>query len=264
MAFNGNRIAIINSDDDKVVNLSTRGSIDVLSVELIDANGDQVGYAVSTAGDVNGDGYADVMVGAPKDYTEEGIREGGARVFYGCAAGIYSPLVPDWETGSGDSGSYFGSAVATAGDVNHDGYADIIVGAPAYHSDEDQVGAVGAAFVYHGNNEPGVPFPAEPPPVSIGDIVRFFYQSYLEGSIFGVGSTDQEARRRVIIFWRMLTNSRDMIEQDSIVEACTMLNNAYLRSEAYGPPSPPDIINGTAKPELNDMIFELIGVLDCP
>jgi hypothetical protein len=135
-----------------------RAAVNAITAELVevwtftgDATGDKVGYAVGTAGDVNGDGFADVMVGAPKDYTPEGIREGVSRVFYGCAAGIYSALVPDWESGSGDSGSDFGGAVATAGDVNNDGYADIIIGAPTFHSDEVQVGAVGAAFVYHGS-----------------------------------------------------------------------------------------------------------------
>jgi len=114
-----------------------------------DVSGDQVGYAVGTAGDVNGDGYVDVIVGAPKD-TSLVDREGVVRVFYGCAAGVSNTL-PDWQVGSGDAGALFGSAVGTAGDVNNDGYADIIVGAPAYHSEEDQVGTVGAALIYRGS-----------------------------------------------------------------------------------------------------------------
>jgi len=135
-----------------------RAAFDAITVALVEAwyfsgdvSGDQVGYAVGTAGDVNGDGYADIMVGAPKaSHTSDGDREGVVSVFYGCATGV-SGTLPDWQAGSGDSGSEFGGAVATAGDVNNDGYADIIVGAPSYHSDQDQLGAVGAAFVYHGS-----------------------------------------------------------------------------------------------------------------
>lgn len=135
-----------------------RAAFNAITVVLVEVwyfsgevSGDQVGYAVGTAGDVNGDGYADIMVGAPKaSHTPDGDREGVVSVFYGCAAGV-SGTLPHWQAGSGDSGSEFGGAVATAGDVNNDGYADIIVGAPSYHSDEGQVGAVGAVFVYHGS-----------------------------------------------------------------------------------------------------------------
>ena len=80
------------------------------------------GFSVATAGDVNGDGYADVLVGAP-----ESGAGGRAYVFLGSPAGLTStPLL----TLSGAAGARYGHAVSTAGDINSDGYSDILVGAP--------------------------------------------------------------------------------------------------------------------------------------
>jgi hypothetical protein len=111
------------------------------------AEGDQYsalfGAAVGTAGDVNGDGYADVIVGS---YYYNG-QKGRAFVYHGSAAGLSSGF--DWWAESDDPGAaWFGYSVATAGDVNGDGYDDVIVGAPYYSIDGD---SVGGAFVFHGS-----------------------------------------------------------------------------------------------------------------
>ncbi|MCJ7551658.1 MAG: integrin alpha, partial [Anaerolineae bacterium] len=101
------------------------------------------GEAVGVAGDVNGDGYADVYVGAPS-YPSWG-EPGGVYVYHGSALGLSA--TPDW-IGEGEGrGDFFGSAVGAAGDVNGDGYADLIVG--AYHRPNwaDQ----GKAYVYLGS-----------------------------------------------------------------------------------------------------------------
>jgi SdrD B-like protein/FG-GAP repeat protein/VCBS repeat protein len=110
-------------------------------------NGDQagayVGIAVSTAGDVNGDGYADVVVGA-YGYSNPETNEGRAYIFPGSASGP----VPGWSVESNSANGTLGGAVATAGDVNGDGYADILVGAPYYDgAATDQ----GAAYLYLGS-----------------------------------------------------------------------------------------------------------------
>ncbi len=87
-----------------------------------DSASDYLGYSVSAAGDVNGDGYGDVMVGALYD-DNNGTDSGSARVFSGVNGSILY-------TFNGDSASdYFGYSVSSAGDVNNDGYADVIVGA---------------------------------------------------------------------------------------------------------------------------------------
>ena len=113
------------------------------------AEGDQAianfGWSVGPAGDVNGDGYADVIVGAP-GYENGETAEGRAFVYYGSATGLSTTA--DWTAESDQALAIFGSSVATAGDVNGDGYDDVIVGAPGYSNGET---AEGRAFVYHGS-----------------------------------------------------------------------------------------------------------------
>ncbi len=94
-----------------------------------DQVGARFGISVATAGDVNGDGYADVIVGAP-EYDNGVTNEGRAYVYLGDASGLATS--PAWTAESRQAGSYFGGCVATAGDVNGDGYADVIVGASGY------------------------------------------------------------------------------------------------------------------------------------
>ena len=113
------------------------------------AQGDQaqarLGMSVASAGDVNGDGYGDVVAGAIY-YTDGQSREGGAFVYLGSASGLSTS--PSWTAESNQASSYFGWSVAAAGDVNGDGYGDLLVTAPYYDngaSDE------GRAFLYLGS-----------------------------------------------------------------------------------------------------------------
>jgi hypothetical protein len=102
------------------------------------------GRSVSTAGDVNGDGYSDVIVGAPG--YDAWSNQGRAYVYHGSAAGLNNAA--DWTVESNGENAFFGSSVSTAGDVNHDGYSDVIVGAHSYSNAEHNEGK---AFVYHGS-----------------------------------------------------------------------------------------------------------------
>jgi hypothetical protein len=104
-----------------------------------------LGSGAATAGDVNGDGYDDVVVGAP-GYDNGQANEGAAFVYYGSSSGLST--TPNWMAESNQSGAEFSHWVAPAGDVNGDGYDDIIVGAWFY--DHGQYNE-GAAFVYHGS-----------------------------------------------------------------------------------------------------------------
>ena len=106
--------------------------------------GDLLGYAVNTAGDVNNDGFADIIIGAPKE-TDTVDREGVVHIFHG---GPNKPDTPDRSLSSHEKGSEFGGAVSTAGDVNGDGFDDVIIGAPSFKNDTTQAGAI---FVYHGS-----------------------------------------------------------------------------------------------------------------
>ncbi len=105
------------------------------------------------AGDFNGDGFADLAIGAPNAGPQGKQNSGGVTILYGQAAfafrndlitGLQEPL---------DAGDYFGASLA-AGDFNNDGFDDLAVGVPGFDSwSEPQVGAV---FTYHGSAAQGL------------------------------------------------------------------------------------------------------------
>jgi hypothetical protein len=101
------------------------------------------GLSVGTAGDVNGDGYDDVIVGAPY-YTNGQEHEGAVAVYHGSSSGLY--LLPNWLSERNDPDVHFGNSVGTAGDVNGDGYDDVIIGEYLF-GEQDQ----GLAVVFHGS-----------------------------------------------------------------------------------------------------------------
>ncbi|HSW55228.1 MAG TPA: integrin alpha, partial [Ignavibacteriaceae bacterium] len=104
---------------------------------------DYFGYSVSTAGDVNGDGYSDVIVGASLN-DAGGSNAGRAYIYYG---GANMDNTADVILTGAAADDYFGSSVSTAGDVNGDGYSDVIVG--AYGNDAGGTSA-GRAYIYYG------------------------------------------------------------------------------------------------------------------
>ena len=119
----------------------------------------QLGNAAGTAGDVNGDGYSDVIAGA-QYYDGSVANDGAAFVWIGAAGGPESAATPDeafWRAYGGQAGARFGYSAATAGDVDGDGYSDVIVGAPYYDNGEADEGGV---FVYLGGAAAVAPTPA--------------------------------------------------------------------------------------------------------
>lgn len=107
---------------------------------------DNFGRSVAGAGDFNGDGLDDVIVGA-----DENSTQGKAYIFYGGKTGSTNAVNADVIINGQDSVDAFGWSVAGAGDFNNDGFGDVIVGAIG----DANIGAnAGSAFIFFG----GLPF----------------------------------------------------------------------------------------------------------
>src|SRR5215204_920303 len=98
-----------------------------------EAEGDRSGFSVSGAGDINGDGFDDVIVGAP-GADPNGPGSGAAYVVFGKASGFVANLNLSTLTGTNGfrisgaaAGDASGGSVSAAGDVNGDGYDDVII-----------------------------------------------------------------------------------------------------------------------------------------
>ncbi|MEW6745704.1 MAG: integrin alpha [Planctomycetota bacterium] len=100
------------------------------------------GVSVSGAGDVNADGFDDVIAGASNDSTY-GSSSGKATVFSGRDGSIL------FEFFGSAASAFLGASVSGAGDVNGDGFADVIVGAPGDYRARDPLGT---AIVFSGRD----------------------------------------------------------------------------------------------------------------
>jgi hypothetical protein len=87
----------------------------------------EVGWVATRAGDVNGDGWSDVVATSVEEVG--GTTNGTARVYHGSPSGFAA--APDWSW-NGTGNEKFGFSATGVGDVDADGYDDLLVGAPSY------------------------------------------------------------------------------------------------------------------------------------
>ncbi|MBK9332675.1 MAG: FG-GAP repeat protein [Ignavibacteria bacterium] len=198
---NSNSYSIVVNDEGAVypITIDPLSSTPVWAAEINQTSAN-FGWSVATAGDVNGDGYSEVIVGAP--YYDNGqTDEGGVFVYHGSVNGL--SLTPNWTKEINQASALFGLSVATAGDVNGDGYSDVIIGSPTYdsvHTDE------GRAYVYYGsasglqtgfswkfeNNQAGANFGYSVS--SAGDVNNDGYSDVIVGAPFYDGGHTNEGR----------------------------------------------------------------------
>src|SRR5438552_8317720 len=121
---------------------------------LLDSNedeGNRFRYAVAGLGDVNGDGVPDMIIGVPKANASDDLPDvGTAYIFSGANGSLIRQLNPPTQILS----ERFGSALANAGDVNHDGVNDVIIGAPGASKAYVFNGATGALLFTLANPSP--------------------------------------------------------------------------------------------------------------
>jgi hypothetical protein len=145
-----------------------------------EASGNQFGRSVATAGDVNGDGYSDVIVGA---FSYAGST-GKAYLFLGGPSG---PLaIPSWTKVGEATNSNYGSSVATAGDVNGDGYSDVVIGAYG------NAASTGKAYLYLGG---ATGLSATAAWTAVGEAASNFFGS----SVATAGDVNGDGRSDVVV-----------------------------------------------------------------
>jgi FG-GAP repeat len=99
----------------------------------------EFGRALLATGDLNGDGVADFVVGAPRQDSSSNTKVGAAYAFSGRDGSFLYRLSPPEDQHNGR----FGQGLADPGDLNGDGVDEIVVGAP-------RVDGVGRAYVFDG------------------------------------------------------------------------------------------------------------------
>ncbi|CAN5503338.1 integrin alpha [soil metagenome] len=114
----------------------------------------RTGLSVSEAGDMNGDGFGDLIIGAPLAY-HDGKRLGAVYVVFGESSGVAANLDLASLNGANGfkikgkvEGSFFGHSFSSAGDVNGDGFADLIIGVK--NTSSDNLLANGSSYVVFG------------------------------------------------------------------------------------------------------------------
>ena len=180
-------------------------------IDLLAAGGNQIagavavdhaGTSVSPAGDVNGDGLADVIVGAPDADNNGRSASGSAYVIYGSPGRSSIDLAgglgaAGFRIDGAAASDFAGTSVAAAGDVNADGVDDVIVGAPQANPIAQ---AAGAAYVIYGQRTAD---PADVDLLALGNrglvIATNFAGALMGTSVDGAGFFNNDSIADVVV-----------------------------------------------------------------
>ncbi len=155
------------------------------------------GFAVSTAGDVDGDGLSDLLVSAYEstDFGTSG-RSGAVYLYPGSTLSAGSPELTDADAAyifHGNDGESVGISVDSAGDVDGDGLDDIVMGALYYGASDE-----GAAYVMLGSSL-GVPATFDLSTDADYQIVGTGFREYVGRIVAGVGDVDGDGLDDVLV-----------------------------------------------------------------
>ncbi len=153
---------------------STRPAWSVLGRDI----DDRVGNAVAAAGDVNRDGYMDVLVTTSRDSFPGGTRLPYVDLFLGSDRGLSS--VPSWRRFGAGTLERYGAILAGLGDVNGDGFDDILIAAPDRTVAGE--GIVGVAEIFHGS--------AAGPPAAPTEVLMGRADLHLQWHMIGAGDVN--------------------------------------------------------------------------
>ncbi|MEQ8995345.1 MAG: hypothetical protein RID53_02440 [Coleofasciculus sp. B1-GNL1-01] len=143
---------------DATLNLSQLDGSNGFVLNGIDT-GDSSGYSVSSAGDINGDGIDDLIIGAPSANPNDTPSAGETYVVFGKSGDFDASFNLSQLNGSNgfvlngiNERDFSGRSVSSAGDINGDGIDDLIIGAPL--TDPNGIRYAGETYVVYGNLAP--------------------------------------------------------------------------------------------------------------
>lgn len=139
--------------DLSTLNNSNKGFI----IEDVSGQDDNLGYSVSDAGDINGDGIGDLVIGSPLSDPDGKSNAGVTYVIFGSTEGFDLTLNPSTLDGTkgfvikgAEAGDQSGRSVSNIGDINGDGVDDLAIGAPFSSINGDDSGA---AYIIFGSKQ---------------------------------------------------------------------------------------------------------------
>ncbi len=163
------------------------GELSSLEADAIVSGSGRLGRSVAAV-DLNDDGFDDLAIGAPS-FPVGPITAGSVHVFFGPIFGDHSSAEADVTILGEELNDAFGSWMAHGGDINNDGFEDLLVGAWQLFTEES-----GKAYVFYGPLESGTSSAADADAILLGELVGDLF-----GILDGAGDVDGDGFDDVVV-----------------------------------------------------------------